>query len=277
VWDQVLTPVRPKFANPPLVERAVTVAFEPLDLTIGDYGLFWASLKEEFPQSEAAGPIPLQLEQYDGFRPPQPQIQLVDEGTLPRALFRNSSRGELIQIQPDRFSFNWIKAGEEDRYPHSEAVLRRFFDLLGTFVDFADRRGLAQINPVQCEITNVNLIPLADVGESFVDFATLVRLPDLLVPRNLLTLESQMSGAKFLITEDDGTVIGRVHCVGQPSLRVPTNDLAFRLDITARGAPLGHGLRGVEAFFERAVSAVNGVFLANVTQAGRKFWGEQNA
>lgn len=269
-----MTPIRPKFSNPPLVERAVTVAFEKIGLTIGDYGLFWSLLRNEFPLSEAAAPIANEVEQFDGFRPVQGMIELIDAGTLPRALFRNSDKGELIQLQPDRFSFNWVKAGDEHSYPHSEAVLARFFELLERFVAFLKERNLPELVPTQCEITNVNFIPLKDVGNSFADFATVIRMADIESGANGLKLENQMAGAKYLITDDAGEHVGRVHCLGQPTLRTSNKEVVYRFDITARGAPIGSGVRGIRRFLDQAVSAVNGAFLANVTQSGRQFWGE---
>jgi uncharacterized protein (TIGR04255 family) len=269
-----LTPIRPKFSNPPLVERAVTVVFEKVNLSIGDYGLFWSSCLDEFPISEAAAPLAVEIERFDGFRPSQTKIEFVDAGTLPRALFRNPAKGELLQLQNDRFSFNWVKTSDDHTYPHSEAVLSRFFEFFKGFAEFAKSRGLGTLIPVQCEITNVNAISLSDVGDSFVDFGTVVRLPDVSFSDPFLTLESQVSGAKYLIIGEDGRPIGRVHSIGQPGIQATTQELVYRFDITARGAPIGDGIGGIEAFFDSAVSAVNGVFLASITQSGRRFWGE---
>lgn len=270
-----MTPIRPKFTNPPLIERAVTVAFKKLErFTLGDYGLFWSSLRDDFPLSEAAPPVVQELETYEGFKPTQAQIQILPDNTLPRAFFRNPEKGELIQVQPDRFSFNWIKTSSDHSYPHSEAVLTQFFSLLDRFIKFAAEHQLGEIVPIQCELTNVNVVPVTDVGESFADVATVVRVPDLDQAYRGLRLESQMAGAKHLIVDDSGNPIGRVHSIGQPSIQIATAELAFRFDITARGAPLGLGVQGVEAFLERATSAVNAVFLASVTNAGRQFWGE---
>ena len=272
-----MTPIRPKFENPPLIERAVTVMFEPLTaLSIGDYGLFWAKIRDEFPISEAMPLVAPEIEQFGSFRPVHHQIQLIPENTLPRVFFRNPEKGELIQLQPDRFSFNWIKTSSEHCYPHSEKVLSMFFALFDTFSRFVAERQLGEIVPIQCEITNVNVVPVADVGDTFADFATVIKLPDLRSPAQFLPVESQVAGAKHLILDDAGEPIGRVHSVGQPSLRILSNELAYRLDIVARGAPIGPGRAGVEHFFEKAVSAINGVFLASVTQVGRQFWGEQN-
>lgn len=272
-----MTPIRPKFENPPLVERAVSVAFSKLDgFSIGDYGLFWSRIRDQFPISESKMPVMQAIEAFDGFKPTRQEIQLLAEDALPRAFFRNPQLGELVQVQPDRFGFNWLKASKDDRYPHSEVVLERFFTLLALFQDFLRSRGLGEIQPTQCELTNVNIIAVEDVGENFADVSTVVRFPELDGSFDFLRLESQTVGAKLLILGDDNKPIGRVHSLGQPSLQVETQELAFRLDITARGAPLGAGIAGVEKFFEHAVSAVNAVFLASVTQSGRQFWGEQN-
>lgn len=270
-----MTPIRPKFSNPPLIERAISIVFDPLaQLSLGDYGLFWSEILGEFPVSEALDPVAVEVEQFDGFRPPRVGIQIMSGGMIPRAAFRNAAAGELIQIQSDRFGFNWIKTGEDHAYPHSEATLDRFFLLFKQFSKFVQKRQLGEISIVQCELTNVNVVPVSDVGQSFADIATVVRLAPLSFDCAQLQLENQLVGSKHLMLDDRGRPIGRVHALGQPSLRVPGNEEAYRLDISARGAPLGTGLEGARRFFEEAVSAVNGVFLASVTKAGRRFWGE---
>lgn len=273
-----MTPIRPKFANPPLIERAISIAFEPLsDLSVGDFGLFWSDIISEFPTSESMDPVALELEQFDAFRPRQVAIQLVSGKALPRAAFRNAPIGELVQLQNDRFGFNWIKTSEDHKYPHSEATLERFFELFARFVAYADRRGLGPINIVQCELTNVNVVLVSDVGESFADMATVLKLASLEYDCQNIKLEHQLVGSKHLMLDDDRQPIGRVHVLGQPSLKVPSNEEAYRLDISARGAPLGPGREGARLFFDAAVNAVNAVFLASTTTAGRRFWGEINA
>lgn len=251
--------------------------FEPLaGLTIGDFGLFWAEILSEFPASEAMQPVPTEIESFDGFRPKQVGFQIMPAESLPRAAFRNPSNGELVQFQSDRFGFNWIKTNDDHKYPHAEATMDRFCDLFQKFSKYIERRKLGPINIVQCELTNVNIVPVSDVGESFADMATVVRLAPLEYDYANIRLENQLVGSKHIILDDAGHPIGRVHTLGQPSLRVPNNEEAYRLDITARGAPIGSGLEGARRFFDAAASAVNAVFLASTTNAGRRFWGESN-
>ena len=272
-----MTPIRPKFANPPLIERAISLAFDPIEgFSIGDYGLFWSELLDEFPVSEAMEPVALDHEKFEGFQPTQVSLQLVSAALLPRAAYRNAEAGELVQLQPDRFSFNWIKTSDAHRYPRSEATLDRFFTLFERFAGFASRRGFGTSKIVQCELTNVNVVPVSDVGVSFADMATVFKLAPLDHDCANIRLEHQLVGSKHLMLDDDGHPIGRVHTLGQPALRVPSNEEAYRLDITARGAPIGDGLDGARRFFEAAVSSVNAVFLASTTKAGRRFWGESD-
>ena len=270
-----MTPVRQKFKNPPLIERAISVVFEPLaGLAIGDFGLFWAEILSEFPVSEAMQPVPTEIESFDGFRPKQAGFQILSAESLPRAAFRNPSNGELVQLQSDRFGFNWIKTSDDHKYPHSEATMERFCDLFQKFSKYIERRQLGPINIIQCELNNVNIVPVSDVGESFADMATVLRLAPLEYEYSNIRLENQLVGSKHIMLDDAGKAVGRVHTLGQPSLRVPNNEEAYRLDIMARGAPIGSGLEGVRHFFDAAASAVNAVFLASTTNAGRRFWGE---
>lgn len=272
-----MTPIRPKFSNPPLIERAISVVFEPLSgFSIGDYGLFWSELLDQFPTAEAMDPVAAEPERYDGFRPVQVNLQLVTAAMLPRAAFRNESTGELVQVQSDRFGFNWIKTSADHRYPHSEATIERFFELLARFEAYVRRRELGDVMITQCELTNVNVVPVSDVGVSFADMATVLKLAPLEYDCTNIRLENQLVGSKHLMLDESGQPIGRVHTLGQPSLRVPNNEEAYRLDISARGAPIGNGAEGARKFFEAAVSAVNAVFLASTTKAGRRFWGESD-
>ncbi len=193
--------------------------------------------------SEAMKSMATELETYDSFKPSQFSVQLLTSAILPRAAFRNHDTGELVQLQHDRFGFNWIKTGDDHQYPHSEATLERFLWLFRQFMDFADKRGLGEINIVQCELTNVNVVLVSDVGEAFSDMQTVFKLPQLGDDFSIIDLENQMAGSKHLIRDDEGKPIGRVHSMAQPALKVPSNEEAYRFDISARGAPLRHGGR----------------------------------
>lgn len=270
-----MAPIRPKFRNPPLVERAITVCFKNLDgFSIGDYGLFWSRIRDDFTESQTAPRVDHVLETPERAAPLGHRVEEASNSLLPRAFFRNIEKGELIQVQPDRFSFNWLKATPNHSYPHSDMLFKRFFTLLAEFAEVVDVRGIGPIIYDQCEITNVNVISLADVGTEFTDIATLIKSADLGDMPSCIKLEGQLVGATYLLLGRDGDPCGRVYSLGQPSWNNKSDEPAFRLDITARGAPRSNDLEGVKIFFECAADAVNAAFLTAITTGGRKFWGE---
>ena len=49
-----MTPIRPEFDDPPVIEQAITLMFEPIEgFNIGDIGRFWDRVRPDFPVCQA--------------------------------------------------------------------------------------------------------------------------------------------------------------------------------------------------------------------------------
>lgn len=269
-----MKPVRPDFDRPPLIEQAITAVFDRLDqFSIGDFGLFWSEIKDRFSVTEAQQPLDPRIEQFEGFRPERVTFRLLDANTLPRCFYRSEDGTEVLQVQPDRFTYNWQK-GEED-YPHSEATMDRFRMLFAKFCEFVMDRGWGPLNITQCELVNLNIIPVEDFGETFADAAEAAFcIPRPSVPMENLPAESYILNNQHLIMHE-GEPAGRLYVQLSPVLRTEDDQKAYRLELTARGAPFG-GTDGTMPFFELARYAVNLGFLGATTERARKFWGEKH-
>ena len=68
---------------------------------------------------------------------------------------------QLIQIQRDRFAFNWRMLDTDRQYPHYAQVRDDFVRQLEKFFEFLREEGLEDPNPDQVELTYVNHIPAA--------------------------------------------------------------------------------------------------------------------
>ena len=268
-----MNPVRPDFDRPPLIEQAITVAFDRLEqFSIGDFGLFWSYIKDRFSQTEAQQPLDPRIEQFEGFRPERMTFRLLDANTLPRCFYRSEDGTEVIQIQPDRFTYNWQKG--EEAYPHSEATMKRFRAFFAKFCGFVMDRGWPPLNITQCELVNLNVIPVKDFGETFADAALAAFcLPQPSVSMECLPVESYIINNQHLIMHE-GKPAGRLYVQLSPVLRVEDDQKAYRLELTARGAPLAPE-NGITSFFELARYAVNLGFLGATTKHAREFWGEK--
>ncbi len=99
----------PPFDTPPLIEVATGIAFSPIPrFTVGHYGIFWSLMRKEFPGFRQ---LP-ELSQYEDDEE-KASIRIVDLPGLRVALISEDDT-EVIQLQSDRFIFNW-RTGENTR------------------------------------------------------------------------------------------------------------------------------------------------------------------
>jgi uncharacterized protein (TIGR04255 family) len=269
------TPIRLEFERPPLIEQAITVVFDRLPrFSIIDYGLFWSELGGEFPEVGSLMPLDVAVEHFGDGLNPVPQLQLLAEAPLPRALFGNSN-GNLVQIQPDRFGFNWAKEGDA-AYPRSEPVMTRFEQLFEQFRTFVQRRDLGEIKLRQCELTNLNILPVAEFGDDFSAMGRALKVDPLDLGVPFLQAETYMRNRQHRIVDENGTAIGRLHTAIAPVFANVRGQKAFKVEFTARSAPGIGTFEAAQRFFAIARNVVNGAFRATVTEQMREIWGEKN-
>jgi len=269
-----VTPSRPNFLRPPLREQAISIVFEPIEkFRIVDFGLFWSEVAQEFPEVSTDEPIESPAEQFDEPRSGEMSFQLLTSPPMPRAMFRNPANGELIQLQVNRFGFNWAKVGDQP-YPRSEPLMAKFKDLFGKFVAYAERQGLGDLALKQCELTNLNVIPVADFGTTYSDLPKAIRIDGLDLGLPFLESEVFERSRQHRILSDSGEPIGRLHMVVAPVVSTVDGSKAIRYELTARSAPNIRSIEDADGFFAIARNAINGAFTASVTNAMKEKWGE---
>jgi uncharacterized protein (TIGR04255 family) len=266
---------RPEFRKPPIVEQALTVLFDPITgFQLGDYGRFWDVLGPEFVGTEAKPVVEAQIEQFDEFIPTQIRARVSPEERLPNCYYRHKSGAELVQVQPDRFTFNWLKTSD-NTYPRFERTMKRFRRLLGAFEQFVGTKG-ATLSILQCELTNVNIIPVSDFGKTFADAGSVLKMPDLTPNLSMMELEGYMQASRQLLLTEEGKPAGRLYTNLAPVLRLQDQQPAYRFELTARGAPSGRSIKTALKFFDVARDAINAAFMTAITTAAHDIWGAEN-
>ncbi len=138
----------PKYKNPPINEVFLGVSFEPLHkMKVPHIGAFWGIVEKDFPKCEHA-PIVGDL------------AQIIEPETgvpIPRVWLINKEEDQLIQIQKNRFLFNWRK--REKQYPSFSHMLEMFFKKLDMFSEFISVFDLGSIAPTGLELSYINHIP----------------------------------------------------------------------------------------------------------------------
>lgn len=138
---------------PPLEEVVCGVQFDELrDLDPVLLGSFWSARQDEFPKRQI-----------------QPRLPIASSPTKAAALlgqlrvwFIAQDDEFLVQIQQDRFYFNWRRRG--DRYPSFEdrggraGILSRLLSQFSDFCDFVRAESSGEVIPRYAEVTKVDFL-----------------------------------------------------------------------------------------------------------------------
>jgi uncharacterized protein (TIGR04255 family) len=228
----------PDFDQPPVVETALSVQFEPLsEMRTAHLGLLWERYRPNFPKTEERPTLGRVLEQF----PETPrtrlglELQTYENPPVPRLWFITSRGNEMIQVQPDRFIKNWRKEGDGETYPRYEKNKGSFERDFAVFREFVagHRLGTPIIN--QCEVTYVNHIVAGQGWDSFGDADKVFSFWKSPVERIPGNAEDIHTHTRFVIPGDDGTPVGRLHVEIQPAFRASDNKAMYVFHLTARG------------------------------------------
>lgn len=157
----------PSFVNPPVSEVVLGVTFDRLlDFKSPYVGLLWQKYLSDFPHCDHANPLGL----------PSAFVE-INEMPFPRVWFISDDSSALIQIQNDRFLFNWRKINETDNYPRYSKVKNQFKTNFNKFKKFVKDYSLGEVNIIASEITYINHIPMSQGWKSMKDIGKI--FPDL--------------------------------------------------------------------------------------------------
>ncbi len=155
----------PEYKKPPVIEVVCGIVFETIEGFKGNHlGLFWQKVRDKFPKCEHA----LRL----GF---DPEKDFDMANYLPRIWFVSKKQNTLIQLQDNRFFFNWRRMEEDEAYPRYRTIIKAFKANLRTFEAFLQEEDLGSVHPKSCELTYVNHIPKGEGWESFSDINEVFR------------------------------------------------------------------------------------------------------
>ncbi len=160
---------------------------------------------------------------------------------MSRAWFVSVDKTNLIQIQQDRFAFNWRRIDDKE-YPRYEQVIAKFEENFRVFQEFFVVEELGELELNQREITYINHIPASGAWSQHGELGFAAPL-----------LVGEMRGA-FLPEPEDialqvrypiqgGESLSRLYVVANPVDSMPSRDPAFRLTLTARGRLTDGALR----------------------------------
>ena len=144
----------------PVSEVVFSIQFPQIaGMTVLDVCAFYDRLKDQFPTVQHAPrlpPIPATP------TPAQPFVTYGAVLEFPRTWLISSDTHRLVQLQDDRFSFNWRRMGAGE-YPGYEKLKHEFASVFEQVADwYAAKFGGQRLVPTLCELHYQNQIPLRD-------------------------------------------------------------------------------------------------------------------
>jgi len=156
------------FRYPPVVETALSVQFDELtNFRTTHFGKYHTSISDRFPVTQDKNRLEPVREFFPiGLRPQLPPLHFAKAalGEPQRVWYQEAvNEGVMLQLQPDRFIFNWRKK-ENEAYPRYETNKPRLLEEYERFCTFVRDEQLGEVQPNLCEVTYVNHV-LPDTSE----------------------------------------------------------------------------------------------------------------
>jgi uncharacterized protein (TIGR04255 family) len=215
--------------------------------------------------------------QEDFAQPPEPggaQIQFVQGPPATRYWFISADSELLIQVQSDRFIFNWRQTESGNSYPRFRVLHPNFERLFEGF--------LAQLpdqpTPDLCELTYINHIEAA--GASSGTHGPLAHVLRALHPEpvsgTLPDVEDTQLQQRFLIPGSGGEPSGRLYLSAVPAYRAPDATPIYVVTLLARGRPTPQTPAGVLSFFRMGRELIVRGFKESTTETMHQLWSLRN-
>ena len=264
----------PAFDAPPLVEVSISVQFTEIEgLNTAHLGLVWQKFRNEFPRVETQPPLPRMVLEPDRIEPRgSVTLELKKAPPLPRMWFLNRDETCLVQIQGDRFAFNWRKLDADERYPRYDRVKSDFSRNLDIFTQFLEEEGFEGLQPDQVELTYVNHIPSGDKQDGPSPLENHLRLwAGVPLEAHLPRPESASLKTQFAFRDGD-EFLGRLYVHLESRFLTIDESPVYQLQLTARGAPADQEVHSIPAFLDQAHVWIVQTFASLTTKEMHREW-----
>lgn len=249
------------FESPPIDEVVIGLSFEPLTKFTAPFtGDFWDAIGRD---------IFVSMEQQSTLiAPSSPELDPIEVPPFLRLWFIDKSGNNLVQLQHDKFFFNWRRLNSTD-YPRYKNISSSFLDVYEKFLSFIEDKDLGVLAITGCEISYINNIVLKEglspaqyLGHVFKDIKwSIDQLPE---PKGF--------AFSYAFDFDNQTqVIVKIGSAKKPS----KNENLIRMEITVTGNPDDLSIEGVKKWTNHAHDSVMQCFDGFTTMDIQKsVWGK---
>lgn len=262
----------PTFTNPPLTEVICGVVFKKLTkFAIPHVGLLWQEYQPAFQNFLEVPPLE---EPQESATENSVFMQELSGIPLPRFWFITNQDDEVIQIQNDRFLYNWKPGNDPTQYPRLESIYGKFQGAYEKFETFITESDLGTLDFIAYELTYSNTISAESGYFGVESLASIV--PGM--AGQISTLDGQVPVGVRCFTRYDIEEIGgfgliEVRTFKKKDTLVP----GLFLMLTVKGYPVDPLSMSRTAWFQKAREWISRNFTdITSSEVQTNYWGKQS-
>lgn len=252
------------YKNPPLDEIIGGIHFDSIKgLQAGHLGVLWQKFGPDFTSTEdhnLLSPISDDEMNYRSLPP------------LPRVWFVHKDENELIQMQFNRFIYNWRKRRPDDRYPGYPTFMGNFQEYLSRFQEFLIEQELGDFTPRRYELAYIDHILQHEGWETISDLEKV--FPNFIAYKGHTTLPPDIRGINWQIAFGLPNDLGQLNLSIRNAQRTIEKDHLLRVEFRAISNPL-HG--DMRSWFNDAHDVILDLFSTVISnEIQEKYWGRKS-
>jgi uncharacterized protein (TIGR04255 family) len=242
------------FNKAPLSEVVCGVEFNAPDFSSIHFGLYWQSIRDRFP----APPLD---------QPPIGVLEIIAPiPSLRRVWFESVDRRRLIQLQANRFHYNWKRLAEHDEYPHFDVLYPHFEKEWNAFQEWWIELDKLPIQPMYYELTYLNQIDAALGWSSPKDTPKLFSFLNVSLPDALPQLVSHDCSMVFSLPDERGSLVMRLN----QGMQIENGSNVLILELTARSS---HCNIPISTWFSKSHEDIVRTFVRLLSETAKASWG----
>ena len=243
-----------EFVKEPLTEVVFGVEFNALDFSSVHFGLYWEAIRERFPNK------PLD-------RPPIGEVELFNIlPTLRRVWFESEDKKKLIQLQSNRFHYNWRRQSPDEKYPHYEDIYSKFIEEWNKFQDWWLSAEDTPLQPIRYELTYLNQIDERLGWEDQEDYQKIFSIIGHSWSELPLNTNAFNLNLSFALPEEQGSLTVRANQGINPKENSPVVILNLTASNDSADVAIDH-------WFEVAHKSIVDMFISLINSDTRASWG----
>ena len=252
------------FVRPPIEEVVLSVLFESLAGFLAPHlGEIWQELKKEGFVNIAEQPLVLPTMEHFSNIGGESELHIGNVPNLARIWFIHKDGDQIIQVQRDRFAFNWRKTKAEQNYPGFSAILEKFEGFYNRFGETIQNMEVGTLTPLQYELTYIDQLMQ---GEGWNNLEDMGKIYNLFMDSQ--SSDSFWSGAESMMLQASfpiGDLHSRLYLTIGNRVSVSDQRQTLQTDFTMRGFPQ-NAEHAMPAWFKWARDRIREKFVRMFTE-----------